>query len=242
MKTPYNFSSPILESFENLGAINGTALVDVKPFRDWKDSKWRNKIFTFRLCNSGEGLDVLEEVSKVSEEARAQMMKFQILARAIFLIDGASLVSPDELSSFNQKNSLNYDVKDYLIQWFVNTEQIVLDRLDAVYGALQKKQIRQLQGSLACDNCLHIFLKFPEGARKILYSVNEIICDTCLKSIDESLYDFDIPSQTSVSNISSEIPKESPEEKVITCPHCQKELPSYEEYQDHLTECSGIPI
>lgn len=242
MKSPFlSLNSPILDSLENLGALNGSALYEVKPFKDWKDNKWQNKIFKMRLCNAGEGLEILEELSKVSVDAKPQMMKFQILARAIYTIDGSTPVSVTELEKFNIGNNLQYDQKDYLIFWFGNIEQVVLERLDIVYASLQQKQIRQLSGQHVCDNCGGIFIVLPEGSKKLIYSVSDIICNSCIEKVDKALYDF----EEDILNIKIEKLEPTAEEtalKTHVCPLCGKDFDDFEEFNQHLTECdSKIP-
>lgn len=243
MKSPITSlpSIPILDSLENLGALNGEGIYDVKPFRDWKDSVWRHKIFSMRLCNVGEGLDILEELGNVSTDAKAQMMKILMISRAVYMIDGTFPISAAELKEFNEKNSLHYDQKDYLSVWIKNTEQVILDRLDAVYASLQSKQIRQLQGVCVCDNCGNVFNEVPEGSRKLLYSVSEVICKSCLPQINIDMYDFeDVKNDELYEEVKLEdAPDTMPSYK---CQYCEKEFDSYEAHNNHLPECDKFPF
>jgi len=242
MKSPFlSLNSPILDSLENLGALNGSAFYEVKPFRDWKDTKWQNKIFKMRLCNAGEGLEILEELSKIGVDAKPQAMRFQILARAIYMIDGAPPVNTAELEKFNRDNNLQYDQKDYLIFWFGNIEQVVLERLDIVYASLQQKQIRQLSGQHICDNCGSIFTIIPEKSKKLIYSISDIICNSCIEKVDKALYDFeeDILSEK-IESLEEVV--ESMRKKEHVCPLCGKDFDNFEEFNQHITECdSKIP-
>ena len=242
MKTPAVAlpSIPILNSLENLGALNGKGVYDVKPFRDWDDRIWKHKIFSMRLCNVGEGLDILEGLADVSVDAKAQMMKILILSRAIYMIDGTFPISSTELKGFNEQNSLQYDQKDYLFVWFKNTEQVILDRLDAVYAALQTKQIRELGGHIVCDSCGKIFNEIPEGSRKLVHSVSEIVCNNCFPLVEKDIYDFeDGYKETPEEVILETVPATKPSHK---CQYCEKELDTYEAYNDHLAECDKFPI
>ena len=238
MKTPLApLNSPILDSLENLGALNGTALCEVKPFRDWKDSKWQHKIFTMRLCNAGEGLEVLESLTDIPQDAKPQATKFQLLSRSIFMIDGATPVSSAELYKFNLINKLNYDQKDYLLHWFNNAEQAVLDRLDIVYGSLQQKQLRQLNGQMVCDNCGAIHSSLQGDAKKLIYSVSEMICNSCISLINANIYDFEEDVMQEKSKVKEPVVAEEIPRKAHVCMQCGKEFDTFEELDNHLPEC-----
>jgi len=168
-------ASTLLEYFEELGAFNGTGIIDIKPFRDWRGSRWQHKIFTFRLCNAGEMLDIGETVSKYSETARMQAYRIETLIKSIFKIDGRPLITAEELAAFNTENNSSLSSDEYLRMWFRNVEDVVISRLDAVVNALKEKQIRALNGIYACEVSTREYREIPQGAAVIKYSLGEII-------------------------------------------------------------------
>jgi hypothetical protein len=182
-----------------------------------------------RLCNVGEGFEILENISNIPEDAKSQAMKIEILARSIYMIDNAFPISAKDLQDFNQKNSLNCDQKDYLIFWFKNIEQVVLNRLDAIYAGLQMKQLRELKEEKICDNCGTIYKTTSKDAKKLKYSISEILCEKCLNSVDFNIYDFE---EINVEN--KDIP---PILSNHSCPYCSKEMNSFEEYNEHMSSC-----
>ncbi|MCK9543211.1 MAG: hypothetical protein M0R03_14415 [Novosphingobium sp.] len=240
MKSPFKAlpNSSILESLENLGALNGDNICLVKPFKDWKVSSWREKIFHFRLCNVGEGLEILEELSKAGSDSKAQLTKIYILSKAIYMIDNAFPIEPEELKHFNETHKFHLNQTDYLVEYFKNIEQIILDRLDAVYAALQRKQIRQLQGLSICDGCGETFSVIPHNSKRLLYSVSEIICNDCVESADLSNYEF----EEDVKKIEPKKIIKEEKTQAYKCPHCELELKTFEELNDHLPECEKLPI
>jgi hypothetical protein len=229
MKSPINNlpNIPLLDSLEDLGSLG---IYDVKPFRDWKNPLWRDKIFSMRLCNVGEGFEILENISSIPEDAKSQAMKIEILARSIYMIDNTFPISSKDLQEFNEKNSLNYDQKDYLILWFKNIEQAVLNRLDAIYAGLQMKQLRELKEEKVCDNCGTIYKEFSENSKKLKYSISELLCEKCLTTVDLDIYDF----ETTTAGNKDDTPLSL---SSFSCPHCLKEMNSFEEYNEHILSC-----
>jgi hypothetical protein len=230
--------SPLLKAFQNLGALGDEfGLYKIKPFRDWNGNKyWQHKIFTFRLCNSGEVLDVLQSVQNLNEDASAYYKKFELLSRAIWSIDDQALCSQEEVTEYNQQNHVELTVHEFLVNYMHNLEDLVLSRLDAVYAALQVKQVRMLQGVLLCDSCGQVFKELPESGKRLVYSLSEIICDKCIGSIDSSLYDFqDKPEK----NVATETINNFPVGPVTTAYPCicGMEFDDYEAYRIHITQC-----
>ena len=129
MKPPIEatISSPLLDSLVALGAFNDNGLIDIKPFRDWKASPWKDKIFTMRLCNAGEIADILKEISDISESARAQVLKHEVLIRSIFQVDGRVLVTQEELKEYNDKHNTEISNLQYLRIWIRDLEDVVVN-------------------------------------------------------------------------------------------------------------------
>jgi hypothetical protein len=79
----------LLKSLEDLGSLSeNSGLYDIKPFRDWKGTNWRNKVFSMRLCNAGEIQDIDTYISDIPEQARIQATKLETIIRSIFAIEG----------------------------------------------------------------------------------------------------------------------------------------------------------
>ena len=178
MKPPIEatISSPLLDSLVALGAFNDNGLIDIKPFRDWKASPWKDKVFTMRLCNAGEMEDIFKEIGEVPENARPQAFKQELIIRSIFQVDGRVLVTQEELKEYNDKHNTEISNLQYLRMWVRDLEDVVVNRLEAVYQALTVKQIRYLQGQEMCEKCSTIFNKNQNKGPKIKYCLGEIIC------------------------------------------------------------------
>jgi hypothetical protein len=228
---------PLLSSLENLGALSENfGLLEIKPFRDWSDHIWKNKIFSLRLCNAGEMLSIYSQLANFPEIARVQATKIEIIIRSIYTIADQPLISPEALAQYNDSHKSQLTTLEFLRQWVGNLEQIVIDRLDMIYGGLQLKQERQLQGVSLCANCENQFTELPEGSKKLKYSLAEIVCGNCIKEIKD-FSDFDFGE-----TVPSTAPEESspvPEVVSFTCPDCQKELPDRESFNTHRSTCTG---
>jgi len=174
-----NVENPQAESFENLGALNGDGIYEVKPFKDWEGSHaWKDKIFSMRLCNAGEILDINAENKGKDENAQLEFAKFEILSRSILSIEGRSLINAEELTRYNEANKTDFQSPREWVSIFLrNLEKVVVDRLDAVYGALTLKQARQLQGNVICGITNQLYPKsaIPAGSFYVKYELAEII-------------------------------------------------------------------
>ncbi len=229
---------PLLSSLENLGALSSKfGILEIKPFRDWKDAIWKHKVFSMRLCNSGEMLSIYSYLESIPNYARVQATKIEVLIRSLYAINEQPLVSAESLASYNDTHKTQLSTLDFMRLWTGNLEQVVLDRLDMVYGGLQLKQERQLQGIYLCGNCENTFTKIPEGSKTLKYSLSEIVCSSCLKGMkEEDLAEFDFEGtaeSTSVEKSFNEIPK-------FICPDCQLELPDRESFTEHRsTSCKA---
>ena len=233
---------PLLSSLENLGALSENfGLLEIKPFRDWVDHVWKNKIFSLRLCNAGEMLSIYSYLANFPDIARVQATKIEILIRSIYTIVDQPLISAEALSQYNDTHKSQLSTIEFLRQWAGNLEQVVVDRLDMVYGGLQIKQERKLQGISLCSNCERTYTEIPEGSKKLQYSLSEIVCGECVKAIqDFSDFDFEGSLEKSSGEASFSPEAQKPEEVVtFTCPDCQKELPDRESFNSHRSTCTG---
>jgi len=171
--------NPLAESFENLGTLNNTGIFEIKPFKDWVGFPvWINKIFSMRLCNSGEVLDITSITAEKPESERLELTKFEMLSRSIMSIDGRSLINEEELEEYNKANKTNFESpREWISIYLRNLEAVVVDRLDAVYGALMLKQQRGLLNTVICAATNKLFTKdsIPEGSLYLKYDLAEII-------------------------------------------------------------------
>ena len=233
-------TSPLLKSFENLGALTENyGLYEIKPFKDWRGAGvWQDKTFTFRLCNSGEMLEVLQAGRGLEGDALFQQRRLEILSRAIWSIDGTSLVTEEEVIAYNKKNNTELTVHQFILNWLQNLEDLVLSRLDAIYTGLQVKQVRLLQRVYGCDSCGQTVREIQEGTHRILYSLSEIVCKECYPNIDKSLYDFPLEKEVVVEEEKiEEEPSAAQPSSPYKCPGCGQECDSNETYRTHIIEC-----
>jgi hypothetical protein len=243
MNTPTSLDSeavdrlfPLLSSLENLGALSENfGLLEVKPFRDWVDHIWKNKIFSMRLCNAGEMLAIYSYLANFPDIARIQATKIEVLIRSIYTIADQPLISAESLAQYNDTHKSQLTTLDFLRQWVGNLEQVVIDRLDMVYGGLQLKQERQLQGISLCGNCENQFTQIPEGSKTLKYSLSEIVCSSCVKALTD-FSDFDFGETVLPIVTASHTVEESVSFK---CPDCQEELPDRESFNSHRSTCHG---
>jgi len=226
---------PILRALQDLGALSDNyGLYDIKPFKDWEGSAWADKIFTFRLINAGETLDILKGGADLTGEALDQYKKFELLSRAIWAINQNSLITEEDVISYNEIHKTQITMHEYLTGWMRNLEDIVLNRLFAVYSGLQFKQVRMLQGTHACEECGQTYKNIPKGSAELKYSLSEIICPQCLPRVDITLRDVKedfFPTHT------VNTPTDSSEQKSSHLCNCGKEFEDIESYRTHIAEC-----
>jgi len=190
-----NSANPLLESLQNLAQISSNfGLFKVKPFKDWVGSKWKERVFTFRLCNAGELLDISQYNSEIMELARPYTLKIELLIRSVWEIDGRQLVTTEELKKYNDTHHVKLTEHEYLRMWFRNVEQIVIDKLYVVYESLQAKQVRILQKLWLCGHCGNLFTEeeIPDGSYKLEYSTDDILCKECIPQVKEGTFDFEM--------------------------------------------------
>jgi hypothetical protein len=235
----------LLQSLEDLGSLSeNSGLYEIKPFRDWKGTNWRNRIFSMRLCNAGEVQDIDTFISDIPEQARIQSTKLETILRSVYSIDGRITLSPEDLVAYNAKADTNLSQLQLLRIWSRNLEQIVVNRLDAVYGGLELKQVRQLQHMLMCESCGTVYGDMPTGARKLKYCLGELLCEQCLTSADLSIYEFDEVPVVSKEPSAPQTVKAAPvremgksfEYEPYICA-CGKELETLEEFTQHREAC-----
>jgi hypothetical protein len=246
--------SDTLQSLEDLARLaEDYGLVEIKPFRDWQVSPYRNKIFKMRLCNAGEILEIASYCDTQPQSARVQATKLELMIRSVWSIDGKQLLAEEELAKYNADHKSSMTVLDYMRLWSRNLEQIVVDRLEAIYDGLQQKQLRRIQGMYLCEACTTQFYDLPEGTKKLKYSLGEIICPTCLASMTpdiQSTYDFNESTDVRPRPASRPAQKQPPvmeEESSFggngyKC-GCGEEFDSLEAFTTHRETCTkAIPV
>lgn len=238
----------VLKSLEDLGALSEqSGLFEIKPFKDWKGTSWCDKIFTMRLCNAGELVDVTAYCNEFPESARTSVMKVELLIRSVWAVDGRALISPEDLQKFNAASSTNLSDQEYLRNWALNLEQVVVDRLNVIYGGLQMKQVRRLQGFHLCDVCGKTYTNIGDDFEVLQYSLAEVICPSCLSGTDLKDYDLvkkaadeKVPkvddNQSSVGASSEGVTTSSFGHSSYAC-ECGAELNSIEEFTIHRETC-----
>jgi len=110
------FRNTLMRQLEDLAALSErNGLIDVKPFKDWKGSKyWSNAIFKMRLCNAGEVLEISNYAEQFSGDSKDRAIKIETVARSIYEINGIPIGSPDEVLKYNQKHNTNLTRVEYL--------------------------------------------------------------------------------------------------------------------------------
>jgi len=206
-----NLPNPRAQSLEDLGIILGNGIIDIKPFRDWVGSpSWQHTIFSMRLCNAGEVLDMAEASSFFSEGvSRQQVSKLEILSRSITSIDSRAIITQEELNKYNTDYKTEFSSpREWISVYLKNLESVVVDRLDAVYGALQLKQGRQLRGEYQCSVTGNTFTKsnIPEGSLYLQYSLQEIITPDGMLAEPDYKELFDIVEVNKSTTVSEETP------------------------------------
>jgi hypothetical protein len=202
-----------------------------------------------RLCNAGDILEITSYCDTVPQTARTQATKLELVARSVWSIDGIRLISEEELVKYNESHKSNMTMLDYLRLWTRNLEALVVDRLEAVYDGLLQKQIRSIQGVALCEVCNTPYLEVPEGSKRILYSLGEIICPACLTTVN--LADYDFTAETVVQPTSppaTPVPQQEPEERSFGgtqdgyhCDRCEQNFDEYEVFMAHRETCAGKP-
>lgn len=210
--------NPVLRSLEDLAALtDNTGLVHIRPFRDWKNaSKWQNSLFTLRLCNAGEGLDIATYLNSVPETARTYAMKLETVIRMIYEINNTQIASDEEVSTFSQQFGKTLTRIDYLRLWITNVEKVVVDRLYSIYEQLQEKQKRLINGQFMCEITGDVYTDFPEKAIVVHNCLGEILTEEGIRFLDNDLtmYGDDIAAVDSVSTKQQTLNESSIEDKV----------------------------
>lgn len=211
-----------------------SGLYEVKPFKDWRTTAWCEKVFTMRLCNAGEILDIMSYCNTVPELGRIQATKFEILIRSIFHIDGRTLITDEELESYNRLHDTALSKLEYLRFWVRNLEQVVVDRLDAVYGGLQHKQDRLLRQKYICGSCGMEFSELPKDCVELKYSIADMICDGCIKTVEPEYFDMvNVEIITEEPEPTEDGNTDTLEEDSYVCSDCNEKFPDYEKFEHH---------
>jgi len=238
-------SSVLLNQLENLAALTDrNGLLEIKPFRTWKGNKyWSNAIFTMRLCNAGEVLEISSYSDQFTQDAKEKVIKIDTVIRSLYEINGIGIISPEELSKYNQNHNANLTRIERLRIWAKDLEQLVIDVLYTTYIGLQLKQVRLVTDQVMCESCgsYHEKEKLPEGSKYIKYSVGEMVCSECLKTVSSDEFDFLEGTKVEPNQSKSEEDKVSEqvvykEEAPYICV-CKSEFSTLEEFTSHRVSC-----
>jgi hypothetical protein len=238
----FESTSPLLSSLEDLGALSAQyGIYKIKPFRDWIGSPWKDRVFSMRLCNAGEVLDIMSLCNEVPETARAYAAKVELVIRSVYAIDDRALVTPEELAEYNKLHHCALSLQEHLRGWVGNLEQIVVDRLDGIIRGLQGKQIRLLQGMAMCEACgVEVSASSLSPDTKLLkYALGEVLCGVCAEKEDLTKYDLqqlEVVSPPSSPDASSPASAESSFTSKHIC-GCGSEFSTLEEFVQHRESC-----
>lgn len=238
-------SSVLLNQLENLAALtNRNGLLEIKPFRTWKGSKyWSTAIFTMRLCNGGEVLDIASYSDQFTQDAKEKAIKIDTIIRSLYEINGIAVISPEELSKYNQNHSTNLTRIERLRIWVKDLEQLVIDVLYTTYIGLQLKQVRLVTSQVMCEACGMYYEKekLPEGSKYIKYSVGEIVCSECLKTASLDDFDFEeeeLKVETKQNESEEQVSEQQTyKEKASYICACKSEFNTLEEFTSHRVDC-----
>lgn len=243
-----HYSNPYLKSLEDLGAITNNGIFELKPFRDWVGTPWQHRIFSMRLCNAGELIDIFNYLQDFPQSSRDYVLILETIIRSVWKIEGQVLVTREELQEYNNQAGTDFSELSYLRMWVKNLEQPVVERLNAVYSSLQTKQVRQLIGVKLCGSCGTTYATTSLGNHKVLkYSLAEIICENCIPNINSSNYDFveeKVEQKTETFTESSlkaksENVHQLPDLDSFICSECNKTFLTIEELSSHRLVCEN---
>jgi len=144
---------------ETLHTIADIGYIRDFPFKDWEGSEIAGVEICMRLLNAGEIMDINEETEGLALDSlfRVNKVKFLILADALVSWGGNPLAEQEDVDRFNERNASNLTLRAYKIEHLHNLEKIVVDYLDRMYGALQDKQKRVLEGNVMCQVAGHVY-------------------------------------------------------------------------------------
>lgn len=237
-------NSVLLTQLENLAALTRrNGLLEIKPFRTWKGNKdWSKAIFTMRLCNAGEVLDIASYSDQFTTDAKEKAIKIDTVIRSLYEINGINVVSPEELSKYNQNHNTNLTRIERLRIWAKDLEQLVIDVLYNTYVGLQLKQVRLVTDQMMCESCGMYYEKekLPEGSKYIKYSVGEIVCNECLKTVPLNEFDFEEELKLEIKQNESEekvSEQQTYKEEASYICACKSEFNTLEEFTSHRVNC-----
>jgi hypothetical protein len=240
----------ILKVLTELTALSPNGIVVLKPFRSWFGiPEWRNRLVGIRLLNAKEIEQALEVINTYSDTSKEQALKREIVARALWSIDGAYVVPKEELEQYNKEHKTELSDLEYKRIFVGDFEQYVVDYLYNVYSELQQKQTRKIFGIYMCAVCRNTVSSPPPKENKIKFHTAEYICDSCKSTITENdMFDFEVQNNnftniennstnvdnnsTNVDNNSTNVDNNSKSNKIKTV----ADFESLEDYRNYLIE------
>lgn len=234
-----------LTSLEDLGSFTESGIFYIQPFRDWKATDWWMRVFGMRICNAGVLVDILHQVGAYSEIAREKALALHVLSHSIDSIDNQPIIELAALDAFNKKAGAQLTPYAYLQLYLQNLEDVVIERLNFVYGGLQLKQQRLLRGIYLCDICGKDYSPRPDGSLTPKYTLTDIVCPTCATEDILSQYEFEervvvqeeaAPAPVVSRPVPEEVPISSftaPVDDSWICSTCNQPFNTFEELQAH---------
>ena len=252
-------TSSILKVLTELTALNPSGIVILKPFRPWYGLEaWRSRKVGLRILNALEIENALEAVAPTTPTAQEQALKKEIIARALWSIDGQSVSSKEDVEDYNELHKTELNEVEYRRVFVAAFEQYFLDYLYTLYTELQSKQARHVMGVLQCGICRKTTTVLGEGDRRIEFSTAEFLCADCVRNVvPEDGFDFtDEPRKmhtsefevvpTSTSGASADLktiltPGELTQSNVVKTQSDFKTLDEYKDYLIALADTGGLP-
>jgi hypothetical protein len=188
-------STSILKVLTELTALSSSGITVLKPFRPWYGiESWRGRTVSLRLLNVKEIESALEAVSTVSATAQEQALKKEVMARALWAIDGQTVANKEDLDAYNQAHKTLLSEVEYKRVFIQDFEQYFLDYLYTLYTELQNKQVRKVMGLHQCAVCKKQTTALGDKDRKIRFNTAEYVCAACDQTVvDEDGFDFETP-------------------------------------------------
>ncbi len=136
-----------LEQLVDIGVIPNKK---VKPFRDWKESTYKDLEIEIGLLDVGENLEVADIIGNLSILPQVVRSKIEILARAIIFINGKPPCTDEDLERYNRENKLEGQNKLNFLEYKKNViskwSLVVLNRIHEEYTELLDDQVEFLTG------------------------------------------------------------------------------------------------
>lgn len=165
------------------------------PFKDWKGSKYKDVSVGMRLLNSGELLEVAQQLERSGYSSglgRTLSLQIATLARAIISWAGGELATQEGLEAF-RKNAGNPDATllDYKLYRLRELENVVIEQLDSMYSDLQQKQKRLVLGKVLCQESGEVYDREEVEGNPSIEWLDQKIAEIIFRKDTEKVEDDD---------------------------------------------------